>query len=36
MSGVTGNNKIQSRADFKEILKTAKSIMEGFPGFVSV
>jgi hypothetical protein len=36
MSGVTGNNKIQSRADFREILRTAKDIMKDFPGFVSV
>jgi len=36
MSGVTGNNKIQSRKDFREILKYAKTIIKDFPGFVSV
>ena len=36
MSGVTGNNKIQSRKDFKEIVKCAEDLIEGFPGFVSV
>jgi len=36
MSGVTGNNKIQSRKDFREILKTAREVISGFPGFVSI
>jgi len=36
MSGVTGNNKIQSRKDFREILKTAEEIIKDFPGFVSI
>jgi len=36
MSGVTGNDKIQSRKDFREILKTAKEIISDFPGFVSI
>jgi len=36
MSGVTGNDKIQSRKDFREILKTAKEVIKDFPGFVSI
>lgn len=36
MSGVTGNNKIQSRADFRLILRAAKDLISDFPGFVSV
>ena len=36
MSGVTGNEKIQSRANFREILKTAKQVISGFPGFISI
>ncbi len=36
MSGVTGNNKIQSRKDFREIFKEYKKIISAFPGFKSV
>ena len=36
MSGVTGNQKIQSRDDFIKILKKATELIKGFPGFVSV
>ncbi len=36
MSGVTGNQKIKSRKDFREILKEYKKIIEGFPGFKSL
>ena len=36
MSGVTGNQKIQSRENFKEILDEYTKILQGFDGFVSV
>ena len=36
MSGVTGDNKIQSRKDFREILKSVKDTINDFPGFISV
>ena len=35
-SGVTGNEKIQSRENFKEVLSFAEKIISKFPGFVSV
>jgi hypothetical protein len=37
MSGCTGNDRIASREDFKEIHKTyVTSLLRGFPGFVDV
>jgi len=36
MSGVTGNNKIQSRKDFRTIIKEYRKIIEKFPGFKSL
>ena len=36
MSGVTGNIKIQSRKDFKTIVKHYKKIISKFPGFTSL
>lgn len=36
MSGVTGNNKIQSRKDFREILKSYKEVIKDFPGYKSL
>jgi len=36
MSGVTGNDKIQSRKDFKKIVKYAENLIKDFPGFISV
>lgn len=36
MSGVTGNNKIQSRKDFREIVRHYKETISSFPGFVSL
>jgi len=35
-SGVTGNEKIQSRNDFKAVLNYASKLISKFPGFVSV
>ena len=36
MSGVTGNQKIEGRINFKKILKEYTEIISQFPGFVSV
>jgi hypothetical protein len=36
MSGVTGANRIASRADFKQFLKSYEQVLRKFPGFVSI
>jgi hypothetical protein len=36
MSGVTGADRIQSRKDFKQFLKSYEKVIKKFPGFVSI
>jgi len=35
MSGVTGNKRIQSRKEYKEVQEKAQKLIKDFPGFVS-